>query len=60
MASNIRQSELPKGTEVNGIFSHRASYWTRTAKIETKQANDSLLSFFLKVGSVHLWNLTPV
>ena len=45
----MRYPELPRGTEVNGVFHHGASYWTPTAEVETKQADGSLLSFFIKV-----------
>jgi protein-ribulosamine 3-kinase len=42
-------SELPEGTKVKGIFPYGASVWTRTAEIQTQQADGSELSFFLKV-----------
>lgn len=42
-------AKLPRGTQVQGISPHGASYWTRTAEIVTEQADCSPLSFFLKV-----------
>jgi protein-ribulosamine 3-kinase len=50
--TNMRYSELPQGTEVIGAFPHGASYWTRTAEIETQQADGSDLSFFIKVSNL--------
>ena len=44
--TNNVYSELPPGTQVNGIFPHGASYWTRTAETETEQADVSPRSFF--------------
>jgi hypothetical protein len=46
--------ELPKGTKIKGVFPHGASYWTRTAQIQTEQPDGSELSFFLKVR-VYIW-----
>lgn len=42
-------AELPAGTKVTGLSPHGASYWTRTAKVKTEQADGSEVSFFLKV-----------
>lgn len=56
----MRYPALPRGTEVTGLLPHGASYWTRTAKIETKQADGSPLYYFIKVGNAHPWRLTPV
>lgn len=42
-------AELPQSTRIQGIYPHGASYWTRTAEIQTEQADGSSLSFFLKV-----------
>ncbi len=42
-------TELPLGSIVKGIFPYGASYWTRTAEIQTEQPNGAPLSFFLKV-----------
>ena len=42
--------ELPPGSEVKGIFPHGASYWTRTAAIQTQQADGAPRTFFLKVS----------
>ena len=50
LSTNLRYSELPQGTQIIGTFPHGASYWTRTAEIETRQADGSDLSFFIKVG----------
>jgi protein-ribulosamine 3-kinase len=47
--TNRSHSELPQGTQIIGVFPHGASYWTRTAEIETQQADGSDLSFFIKV-----------
>ena len=41
--------ELPEGSQVKGISPYGASYWTRTAEIETEQADGTPRSFFLKV-----------
>ena len=46
-------SELPPGTEVEGIYPHGASYWTRTAEIATRKADGSPLFFFLKVRIIY-------
>lgn len=43
-------AELPPGTEPVGIFPYGATYWTRTAEIQTRQADGTPLSFFLKVS----------
>lgn len=43
-------AELPKGSKVEGIAPFGFSYWTRTAKILTVQADNTELSFFLKVS----------
>ncbi|MCJ1401864.1 hypothetical protein MMC11_005081 [Xylographa trunciseda] len=42
-------AKLPPGSYVKGIFPYGASYWTRTAEIQTEQTNGTPLSFFLKV-----------
>jgi len=47
-------AELPPGTQTLGIFPHGASYWTRTAEIETEQEDGSPQSFFIKVGFCRL------
>lgn len=47
--TNLRYTELPQGTQIIGAFPHGASFWTRTAEIETHQADGSELSFFIKV-----------
>jgi hypothetical protein len=41
--------ELPPDAHVKGMFPHGAAYWTRTAAIQTEQADGSPLDFFLKV-----------
>jgi protein-ribulosamine 3-kinase len=46
---DLEYLELPQGTQIIGAFPHGASYWTRTAEIETQQADGSDLSFFIKV-----------
>ena len=48
-AQNVTKAELPPGSQVKGIFPYGASYWTRTAEIQTEQADGAPLSFFLKV-----------
>ena len=45
----MQQAELPHGSDVKGIYPSGASYWTRTAEIQTQQADGSSMSFFLKV-----------
>jgi hypothetical protein len=50
----MQYSELPPGTQIKGIFAHGASYWTRTAEIETEQSDGSQMSFFVKVGYAQL------
>lgn len=47
--TTIKHPELPKGTHIIGAFPHGASYWARTAEIQTEQADGSLESFFIKV-----------
>ncbi|KAL8741615.1 MAG: hypothetical protein Q9190_005797 [Brigantiaea leucoxantha] len=42
-------SKLPQGSHIKGIFPSGASYWTRTAEIQTEQADGTPMSFFLKV-----------
>ncbi|KAL8846451.1 MAG: hypothetical protein Q9221_008459 [Calogaya cf. arnoldii] len=37
------------GQKIKGIFPYGASYWTRTAEIQTEQADGTSRSFFLKV-----------
>ena len=41
--------ELPPNSHIKGLFPHGAAYWTRTAAIQTEQADGSPLDFFLKV-----------
>ena len=48
-AQNLTKSELPPDSQVKGIFPHGASYWTRTAEIQTEQVDGVPRSFFLKV-----------
>ena len=48
-AQKLIKTELPQGSQVKGIFPHGTSYWTRTAEIQTEQADGAPLSFFLKV-----------
>ncbi|KXG50319.1 Fructosamine/Ketosamine-3-kinase [Penicillium griseofulvum] len=42
--------QLPEGSTVVSIFSHGASYWTRTAEIKTTSSTGDEISFFLKVA----------
>ncbi|KAL8772346.1 MAG: hypothetical protein Q9209_002558 [Squamulea sp. 1 TL-2023] len=42
-------ARLPEGSWVKGISPYGASYWTRTAEIQTEQADGTSRSFFLKV-----------
>ena len=42
--------ELPPGSKVEGVTPFGFSYWTRTAKIATVQADASELAFFLNVA----------
>ena len=51
--------ELPIGTQVVGAFPHGASYWTRTAEIQTEQADGSSQSFFIKVERTYLSRNKP-
>lgn len=46
----LRKVELPQGSRIKGISPCGASYWTRTAEIETEQVDGTQLSFFLKVA----------
>lgn len=41
-----------------GAFPHAASYWTRTAEIQTNQADGSSQSFFIKVGRITIYQST--
>jgi protein-ribulosamine 3-kinase len=41
---------LPPGSDIRGIFPHGSAYWTRTAAIQTAQADGSPLDFFLKIS----------
>lgn len=50
----MQSLELPKGTKVQSIRPHGASYWTRTAEIQTVQGDGDPLSFFLKVTSISI------
>ena len=43
-------ARLPLGSEIQGIFPHGSAYWTRTAAIQTVQADGSPLDFFLKIS----------
>ncbi|KAI9703666.1 MAG: hypothetical protein M1836_007436 [Candelina mexicana] len=45
----LRNVELPQGSRIKDISPCGASYWTRTAEIETEQMDGTQLSFFLKV-----------
>ena len=49
LLTDLRYSELPQDTQIIGTFPRGASYWTRTAEIETQQADGFELSFFIKV-----------
>ncbi|KAL8976837.1 MAG: hypothetical protein Q9205_007239, partial [Flavoplaca limonia] len=42
-------AKLPAGSKVKGISRCGTSYWTRTAEIQTEQADGTPRSFFLKV-----------
>jgi hypothetical protein len=62
MCSNIIigltfMAELPEGSISIGIYPYGATYWTRTAEIQTRQADGSQLSFFLKVLQVIFSNV---
>ncbi|CAN9365020.1 unnamed protein product [Alternaria alternata] len=46
---NVKE-KLPKGSTVDSISSHGASYWTRTAHIRTTDQNGEAVSYFLKVS----------
>lgn len=41
---------MPPGTQVKGIYPYGASYWTRTAEIQTEQPDGTPFSYFLKVA----------
>ena len=47
----IMAPELPKGLVIEGISSHGASYWTRTAHIRALDQNGEGVSYFLKVDT---------
>ncbi|KAI9659639.1 MAG: hypothetical protein M1831_003720 [Alyxoria varia] len=46
---SIHAWKLPRNVKIKGIYPYGASYWTRTAEIQTEQQDGSLLSYFLKV-----------
>ena len=46
----LRNTELPPGSQIKGISPCGFSYWTRTARIETEKEDGTQLSFFLKVA----------
>src|SRR5437016_2682375 len=50
--------ELPPGSHIKGLFPHGTAYWTRTAVIQTEQADGSLLRLLLEGSSVLLIELT--
>ncbi len=52
LAYLIHCIELPEGSQIKGIFPYGASYWTRTAEIQTEQADGTPRSFFLKVWRI--------
>ena len=54
----MRRVELPEGSQIKGISPYGASYWTRTAEIETEQADGTPRSFFLKVWHANASNRT--
>ena len=43
-------ARMPPGTDIREIFPHGSAYWTRTAAIQTTQADGSPLDFFLKIS----------
>lgn len=45
--------ELPKGTQILEISPSGASYWARTAKIETVNAQGEAFDYFVKVSERH-------
>lgn len=48
-AESTDELELPPDSHIKGLFPHGAAYWTRTAAVQTEQADGSPLDFFLKV-----------
>jgi hypothetical protein len=42
--------ELPEGTQILEISPSGASYWARTAKIETVNAQGEAFDYFVKVS----------
>ncbi|KAF2650566.1 hypothetical protein K491DRAFT_608567 [Lophiostoma macrostomum CBS 122681] len=42
--------KLPTGSSITSISPHGASYWTRTARIQTHDADGNAVSYFLKVS----------
>lgn len=51
-------AKLPEGSIVKNIRPYGASYWTRTAEIETRQPDGADLSFFLKVSTALIWQIS--
>jgi len=49
-AQILTKAELPPGSKVKGIYPYGASYWTRTAEIQTEQA-DGRSSFLILLNS---------
>ena len=51
------RTELPGNSQLMRILPYAASYWTRTAKIQTETADGSSQAFFLKVECPHIQRL---
>jgi protein-ribulosamine 3-kinase len=49
--------EMPPGTTIKGIHAHGASYWSRTAEIQTLKNDGSPQSYYIKVFLV--WSSPP-
>jgi hypothetical protein len=56
--TNISPAELPPGTKATGISAFGASFWTRTARLDTEK-DDQSKPYFLKVKWTAYSNLHP-
>jgi protein-ribulosamine 3-kinase len=49
MQLNI-STELPQGCSITAVTAHGSSFWTQTAKLEIKLADETPKSYFLKAS----------
>jgi protein-ribulosamine 3-kinase len=49
VGATLTAGDFPSGTKVIGVVPHGSAYWTRTAAIQTVQADNSHVDYFLKV-----------